>query len=88
MLPAITEELQRTITFYNSSHLENPLDSTVPILVSGDLAEAPDSWQALAGEADYSVSILPSPMEFPEGFNPSQFMVNICLLYTSPSPRD
>jgi len=79
MLPAITEELERTITFYNSSHLENPLDSTVPILVSGDLAEAPDTWQALAGKAGYSVSILPSPMEFPEGFDPSQFMVNLGL---------
>ena len=79
MLPAITEELERTITFYNSSHLENPLDSTVPVLVSGDLAEAPDTWQALAGNAGYSVSILPSPIGFPEGFDPSQFMVNIGL---------
>ena len=79
MLPAITEELDRTITFYNSSHLENPLDSTVPILVSGDLAESPESWHELAGRAGYSVSALPSPMEFPEDFDPSQFMVNIGL---------
>ncbi len=79
MLPAIAEELERTITFYNSSHLEKPLDSTVPILVSGDLAEAPESWQSLAGKSTHSVAILPSLMEFPEGFNPSQFMVNIGL---------
>jgi len=79
ILPAITEELDRTITFYNSSHKENPLDSTVPIFVSGDLAESPESWQSLAGKSGYSVSILPSPMEFPEGFNPNQFMVNIGL---------
>jgi len=79
MLPVITEELERTITFYNSSHMESPLDSTVPILISGDLAEAPDTWQALAGKESYSVSILPSPIEFPEGFDPSQFMVNIGL---------
>lgn len=79
MLPAIIEELDRTITFYNSSHRENPLDSTVPILVSGDLTESPESWQELAGEAGYSVSPLLSPMEFPEDFDPSQFMVNIGL---------
>ena len=79
MLPAITEELERTITFYNSSHLGNPLEPTVPILVSGDLAEVPESWQSLVGKSGYSVSVLPSPMEFPEGFNPSQFMVNIGL---------
>jgi len=79
MLPVISEELERTIIFYNSSHMESPLDSAVPILVSGDLAEAPDTWQVLAGKASYSVSILPSPIEFPEGFDPSQFMVNIGL---------
>jgi len=79
MLPAITEELERTIAFYNSSHLENPLDSTVPVFVSGDLAETPESWQSLAGESSYSVSVLPSPMEFPEGFDPNQFMVNMGL---------
>jgi len=79
MLPAITEELERTIAFYNSSHQENPLDSTVPVFVSGDLAETPESWQSLAGESSYSVSVLPSPMEFPEGFDPNQFMVNMGL---------
>jgi len=73
MLPVISEELERTIIFYNSSHMESPLDSAVPILVSGDLAEAPDTWQVLAGKAR------PSPIEFPEGFDPSQFMVNIGL---------
>ncbi len=79
MMPAITEEFERTVTFYNSSHLEAPLDSTVPVLVSGDLGETPESWQLLAGELNYTVSILPSPMGFPEGFNPSQFMINMGL---------
>lgn len=78
-LPAITEELERTIAFYNSSHQEKPLDSTVPMFVCGDLAESPESWQPLAGKSNYSVSILPPIMEFPEGFNPHQFMVNIGL---------
>jgi type IV pilus assembly protein PilM len=79
MLPAINEELERTITFYNTGHPETRLDSTVPILVSGDLAEAPESWQLLAGKSNYPVSILPSPLQSPEGFNPSQFMVNMGL---------
>jgi len=79
ILPTITEELNRTITFYNSGHMETPLDATVPILVSGDLAEAPDSWQSLAGSSGYPVAVLSSPMEYPEGFNPNQFMVNMGL---------
>lgn len=78
-LPVITEELSRTVAFYNSSHLENPLDSTVPVFVCGEPAEAPESWQSLVGEAGYSVSVLPSPMKYPQGFSPNEAMVNIGL---------
>ena len=78
-LPTITEEVDRTIAFYNSSHKEKPLDSTVPMFVCGDLAQAPESWQSLAGKLECPVSILPSPVESPEGFNLSEFMVNIGL---------
>ena len=78
-LPLIAEEFNRTIAFYNSSHMETPLDSTVPVFICGDLAEAPDTWQSLVGESGYTVSALPSPVEAPEGFNPNEFMVNIGL---------
>jgi len=78
-LPLIAEEFNRTVAFYNSSHMEKPLDSTVPVYVCGELAEAPDTWQSVVGGAGYSVSPLPSPVEPPEGFNPNEFMVNIGL---------
>ena len=78
-LPLITEEFNRTVAFYNSSHMEKPLDSTVPVFVCGDLAEAPETWESLVGGAGYSVSTLPLPVEPPEGFNPNEFMVNIGL---------
>ncbi|MFC1956725.1 pilus assembly protein PilM [Chloroflexota bacterium] len=78
-LTSIVEELNRTIAFYNSSHRDKPLGSTVPIFVSGDLAQAPDNWQSLSGKEGYPVSALPSPMQLIEGFDPGQFMVNIGL---------
>ena len=78
-LPLIAEEFNRTVAFYNSSHMEKPLDSTVPVFVCGDLAEAPETWQSAVGQAGYSVSSLPSPVEPPEGFNSNDFMVNIGL---------
>ena len=78
-LPLIAEEFNRTIAFYNSSHMETPLDSTVPVFICGDLAEAPDTWQSLVGQSGYTVSALPSPVEAPEGFNSNEFMVNIGL---------
>lgn len=78
-LPAITEEFNRTVAFYNSSHPEQQLDSSVPVFVCGDLAEAPDMWQSLVGKSGYSVSALQPPIQSPEAFSPSQFMVNIGL---------
>ena len=78
-LPFIAEEFNRTVAFYNSSHMEKPLDSTVPVFVCGDLAKEPETWQSVVGGAGYSVSALPSPVEPAEGFNPNEFMVNIGL---------
>jgi type IV pilus assembly protein PilM len=80
-LPLIAEEFNRTVTFYNSGHMENPLDANVPVYVCGDLAEAPDSWQSVVGGAGYSVSALPSPVEAPEDFHHNEFMVNIGLAF-------
>ncbi len=78
-IASIAEELERTVAFYNSSHPEEPLDAKVPVLVSGDLAEAPETWQALVGSLKLSVSLLTSPMEYPESFPANEFMVNIGL---------
>jgi type IV pilus assembly protein PilM len=78
-LPVIAEEFNRTLAFYNSGHMENPLDTTVPVFVCGELAEVPDSWESVVSRAGYPVSPLPLPVEPPEGFNLNEFMVNIGL---------
>jgi len=78
-LPFISEEFNRTVAFYNSGHMEKPLDSTVPVFICGDLAEEPETWQSVVGGVSYPVSTLPLPVEPPEGFNPNEFMVNIGL---------
>jgi type IV pilus assembly protein PilM len=78
-LPVIAEEFTRTMMFYNSSHMEHPLDAKVPVFVSGDLEEAPDMWPSVVGGGAHTVSALPSPVEVPDGFSTNQFMVNIGL---------
>jgi len=78
-LPLFGEEFSRTVTFYNSSHMETPLDPTVPVFVCGDLSEAPDTWQTLVGDREHPVSALPLTVEAPEGFNADPFLVNIGL---------
>lgn len=86
-LPTIAEEVERTIAFYNSSHQEQPLGSTVPMFVCGDLVQVPDSWPSLAGKSGCPVSILPSPVESPPGFKANDFMVNIGLAFKELLPE-
>ncbi len=86
-LPFIAEELARTIAFYNSSNPTNQLDSTVPVFVCGDLAEAQDKWEVLVGKSGYPVSTLIPPIQYPETFSPCKFMVNIGLALKDQLPK-
>ena len=78
-LPTIIEEVNRTVAFYNSSHQQEPLDETVPVFVSGDLAGAPDTWKSLVGRLNAQVAVLPSVIQYPADFPSSDFMVNLGL---------
>jgi type IV pilus assembly protein PilM len=86
-VPTITEEIDRTVAFYNSSHKEQPLDAAVPMFVCGDLANTPENWQSLSGRLNCPVSILPSPVESPGSFNLGEFMVNIGLAFKELFPE-
>ena len=65
-LATVTEEVERTITFYNSSHQQEPLDAAVPMLVCGDLARKPENWQALLPEKGESNTSLVNINTLPE----------------------
>ena len=78
-MPTISEEFSRTVAFYNSSHQKEPLDANTPVFVSGDLANAPDTWPALVGQLNSKVTVLPNAMQFPEDFPVSDFTVNLGL---------
>jgi len=78
-MPGIKEELDRAITFYNSSHRDNPIDDTVPLFVCGELAEHEDIWTLLTGRQKRPVQALLSPMEVTEDFPASQYITNIGL---------
>ena len=78
-MASIAEEMDRAITFYNSSHKNEPIEATVPVLVCGELTEHEDFWNLLTGKTECPVQALPSPMAIPENFLPDQYMVNIGL---------
>ena len=74
-LAAVTEELNRTITFYNTTYPENPLEKSTEIFVSGDIAREADSLQFL-GKLGYPISTLKPPLAYKDVFNPTKYMVN------------
>jgi len=78
-IPFIREELDRAITFYNSGHMDRPIESDVPLLVSGELAEQQDSWGLLVVRQERTVLVLHPPMESPEDFPPGQYTANVGL---------
>ena len=75
----IKKELDRAITFYNSGHADNPIEASVPLLISGELTEQQDAWKALTGKQDRPVQALSLPMQTPENFPPGQYVTNIGL---------
>jgi len=75
----VKSDLNRTIEFYNSNNPEKPLDSSATILVSGELADEPDQYQALAAELGYAVSPLLSPLTARQELDPTHYMANIGL---------
>ncbi len=78
-LLTVKEELDRTIEFYNSNHPEKPLNSEVPVFVSGDLVEDPELFNSLPDGLGYPVLPLTSPLKCPKELDPTRYMVNIGL---------
>ncbi|UCD09445.1 MAG: pilus assembly protein PilM [Dehalococcoidales bacterium] len=82
-LPIIKDELDRTITFYNTNNPETPIESTVPVYLSGQLGDEVEFSRLLSEETQRKVVLIPSPIETPEGFDSSVYMANISLLQQS-----
>jgi len=81
----VRQELQRAVTFYNSSHTDAPVADDTPILVAGELGEQPDLWKGLMGRAERRIEALQPPLESPEGFVPSVYapLVGLVLKQTA-----
>lgn len=72
-------ELERAIAFYNSAHMDKPIDINVPVMVSGEAAQWENLWEILRGRQNRPVQVLPSLMEKKDGFPHVQYMTNIGL---------
>lgn len=78
-LAIVKDELKRTIQFYNSNNPEKCIEASVPIFVSGELADESQSYETLSEEMGHPVSPLMSPLKCPKQLDPSHYLVNVGL---------
>lgn len=69
----IKEELERTVTFYNSSHQENPITKNIATFISGELQEI------LASSLDYRQKPLSIRLSSQLDFDNNEYAINVSL---------
>jgi len=75
----LVEEVIRTIDFYNHSHPDKPLESSVPVFLTGGLTATPSVNKTIEAEMGYTVETPKPPLAYPEALPIHEFMVNIGL---------
>lgn len=75
-LSTVREELRRTIKFYNSNHPDQPLETEVPICISGEAITEGEFDPSYLEKLKYPVSLLTPPLKYPKDFNIYPYMVN------------
>jgi len=60
----LTDELSKTVEFYNSSHPEKPLSPSIPLLLTGELSADSATSQLIQAQMEYPTEPLVPPLEF------------------------
>ena len=75
----LAADLETTVDFYNSHHLETPVEPTIPIFITGQMSTDNTLVEKLQARLDYSVEPLAPPLEYPAYLPVSQYAANIGL---------
>ncbi len=81
----IRNELNRSLSFYNTTYPEKALAAEVPVFTSGDFANESELYRPLSAELGRPVLPLQPPLECPDGINPGHYMANISLAFQATS---
>ncbi|MDD5189558.1 MAG: pilus assembly protein PilM [Dehalococcoidales bacterium] len=82
----LSDELARTVDFYNITHAAHPFTTETPLLISGELAEKPEALPQLQAATEYKVEKLPSALPGPATFPASVYAGNIGLALKGKRP--
>ncbi len=72
-------EIVRTVEFYNRDHSENPVSPDLPVFLTGEMADSPDTSTIVQDEIEYPVAPLSLPFAHDPAFPAASFAVNVGL---------
>ena len=75
----LTDELSKTVKFYNSSHPQTPLSPKTPLFLTGELATDAATSKLIKAEIEYPVESVLPPLDFPPTLPVAQFATNMGL---------
>ena len=75
----LATNLEITVDFYNSHHLDAPFDMTNPFYITGQMSVDTELMEKLRARLGFGVEELTPPLECPAFFPVSQYAVNIGL---------
>jgi len=78
--------LELTVDFYNSHHLDAPFDPATPFLITGQMSGDLDLMEKLQARVGYPVESLAPRLECPKHLPVSQYAVNIGLALKGAAP--
>ena len=75
----LATNLEMTVDFYNSNHLDTPFDITNPLYITGEMSVEPEMMEKLQDKLGFNIEQLTPPLECPAFLPISQYAVNIGL---------
>jgi len=75
----LATNLEMTVDFYNSHHLDAPFDMTNPLYITGQMSVEPELMEKLRARLGFNVEELKPPLDCPDFLPISQYAVNIGL---------
>jgi Tfp pilus assembly PilM family ATPase len=82
----ISNDVDRTINFFDTNNTGKTLDTRVPIYVSGEILGKPDLQNILAQKTGHPVMILPPTLKGPDEIDPEIYTTNIALATKTARP--
>ncbi|MFC1870030.1 pilus assembly protein PilM [Chloroflexota bacterium] len=75
----LSDELSKTVQFYNDNHPQSPLDLTTPLLLTGGLATEAGTTELIENATGYKVEPLTPPFKLPHDLPLAEYATNIGL---------